>query len=97
MFVLFLPDYACIEALFINPLSGRKELDRLERYTLSIGMSLALAPGLLLNYTPWGIRLEPIVISLSLLTLVCIAVATYRKYTQFAKMQAHSLLLPLFY
>jgi uncharacterized membrane protein len=84
LFVIYLPGYAFIEALFINPSYGRKELDQIERFALSMGMSIALVPlvGLLLNYTPWGIRLEPIVISLSLLTLVCIFVATYRKYAQ---------------
>ena len=84
LFVIFLPGYAFIEALFVNPLSGKKELDQIERFALSIGMSLALVPivGLLLNYTPWGIRLEPITISLSVLTLVCILVAVYRRFSQ---------------
>lgn len=84
LFVVFLPGYAFIESLFVNPLSSRKELDEIERFALSMGMSLALVPlvGLLLNYTPWGIRLEPIVISLSILTLACIFVATYRKFAR---------------
>lgn len=84
LFVIFLPGYALVEVLFVNPLSGKKELDEIQRLALSIGMSLALVPlvGLLLNYTPWGIRLEPIVISLSALTLICIVIATYRKFIQ---------------
>lgn len=84
LFVIFLPGYAFVEALFVNTRSGKKELDQIERFALSMGMSLALVPlvGLLLNYTPWGIRLEPIVISLSMLTLACIVVAAYRKYAQ---------------
>jgi hypothetical protein len=84
LFVIFLPGYAFIEALFVNPISGKRELDQIERFALSIGMSLALVPlvGLLLNYTPWGIRLEPIVICLTALTIACIIVAAYRRFGQ---------------
>jgi uncharacterized membrane protein len=87
LFVIFLPGYSFIEALFVNPLSKKKEIDEIERFALSIGMSLALVPlvGLLLNYTPWGIRLEPTIFSLSILTLACIIVANYRKFVQNSK------------
>jgi uncharacterized membrane protein len=45
-------------------------------------MSLALVPivGLLLNYTPWGIRLTPIVLSLLALTLIFATVAIIKEY-----------------
>jgi len=78
IFILFLPGYATIQALFPD----RKELDGIERFALSIGLSIAITPliGLLLNYTPWGIRLDPIMTSLSLFTLSVAAAATYRKY-----------------
>jgi uncharacterized membrane protein len=48
---------------------------------LSIGVSIAVAPliGLGLNFTPWGIRLDPIVISLTLFTYVMILVAYYQR------------------
>lgn len=61
-FVLFLPGFMLISVLY--PRSG--ELDGLEKLALSIGLSLAIVPliGLLLNYTPWGIRLEPIMFSM---------------------------------
>jgi len=38
------------------------------RHHQSVGLSLAVVPliGLILNYLPWGIRLGPIVVSLSL-------------------------------
>ena len=54
--VLFLPGFTLIKTLFPT-----REIDNIERTALSIGMSLALVPlvGLLLNYTPWGIRLTP--------------------------------------
>ena len=75
--VLYFPGYTLIEALYPK----KEDLDSLERLTLSIGLSLALVPlvGLLLNYTPWGIRLEPIVISLSILGVGLALVAAVRK------------------
>ena len=78
LFVLFIPGYVTVEALFPK---GR-ELDTIERFALSVGLSLALVPlvGLLLNYTPWGIRLNPIVVSLTLLTVGLAMVALARKY-----------------
>lgn len=75
VFVLWLPGYAFIKALFPEQLpvkTSDKDLDTIERIALSVGMSLALVPmvGLLLNYTPWGIRLTPIVLSLLALTAI---------------------------
>ena len=77
LFVLFLPGYSFIKALFPT-----KELDNIERTALSIGMSLALVPitGLLLNYTPWGIRVTPITLSLLALTIILTATAVIREY-----------------
>lgn len=59
--VLFLPGYALIAALF----PAKSNLDGIERTALSFGLSIAIVPlmGLGLNYTPWGIRLLPILIS----------------------------------
>ena len=78
IFVLFLPGYVTVQALF----SGRRELDDIERFALSVGLSLAITPlmGLLLNYTPWGIRLDPIVLSLSIFTLDMAIIGTIRRY-----------------
>jgi len=75
--VLFLPGYALIEALY-----PKRELDELTRFALSIGLSLALVPltGLVLNYTPFGIRLLPVAISLAALTTVLLCLALFRKY-----------------
>jgi hypothetical protein len=77
VFVLFLPGYSLIRALF-----GSKELDNIERLALSIGLSLALVPiaGLLLNYSPWGIRTAPVTFSLLALTLVFACAAVVRDY-----------------
>lgn len=78
VFVLFLPGYVTVEALFPK---GR-DLDGIERFALSVGLSLALVPlvGLLLSHTPWGIRLTPIVISLTILTLGLAGVGLGRRY-----------------
>jgi hypothetical protein len=75
--VLFLPGYSLIEALY-----PKKELDDLTRFALSIGLSLALVPlaGLILNYTPFGIRLLPVALSLAGLTLALLIVAIRRKH-----------------
>ncbi len=81
IYVLFLPGYALIEALYPEPQS----LKPLERLALSIGLSLAVVPliGLLLNYTPWGIRLDPIMASMTIFIVVMLMIAAYRKYRLF--------------
>ena len=75
--VLFLPGYALIAALF----PAKSDLDGIERTALSFGLSIAVVPliGLGLNYTPWGIRLLPILISLSVFTLVMCGLAYLRR------------------
>jgi hypothetical protein len=82
LMVLFIPGYSLVEALYPN----KKDLDSLERLALSIGLSLALVPlvGLVLNYTPWGIRLDPIVFSLVGLSLVLGIAACVRKESYFS-------------
>jgi len=78
VFVLLIPGYVTVEALFPK---GR-DLDGIERFALSVGLSLALVPliGLLLNYTPWGIRLDPIVVSLTVFTVGLTLVAVGRRF-----------------
>jgi len=75
--VLFLPGYALIAALF----PAKSDLDGIERTALSFGLSIAVVPliGLGLNYTPWGIRLLPILISLSIFTFVMCGLAYLRR------------------
>ena len=84
IFILWLPGYAFIKALFPTQLPIKttdKNLDTIERIALSMGLSLALVPivGLLLNYTPWGIRLAPITLSLTALTLTFATAALLRE------------------
>lgn len=85
IFVLWLPGYTFIKALFPTTVlikTSSTELDNIERIALSIGMSIALVPivGLLLNYTPWGIRLTPITLSLLALTLTFATAAIVREH-----------------
>jgi uncharacterized membrane protein len=76
-FVLFMPGYALIAALFPR----RGDLGGIERLALSFGLSLAVVPlvGLALNYTPWGIRFSPILFSLAFFILAMAAVAYHRR------------------
>ena len=75
--VLFLPGYALIASLF----PAKSDLDGIERTALSFGLSIAVVPliGLGLNYTPWGIRLLPILISLSVFTFLMCGLAYLRR------------------
>ena len=85
IFVLWLPGYALIKALFPTqvPIKTPSEsLDLIERIVLSACMNLALVPiiGLLLNYAPWGIRLTPITLSMLALTTLFATIALIREY-----------------
>jgi len=76
-FVLFLPGYAVVAALFPR----RTDLTGIERLAYSLGLSLALTPlvGIAVNFTPWGIRLLPIVLSLALIIVAMAGFAFYRR------------------
>jgi uncharacterized membrane protein len=75
--ILFIPGYCLLALLF--PKNG--DIDLMPRMVLSIGVSIALVPliGLGLNFTPWGIRLDPIVLSLTLFTLVMTLIILYQR------------------
>lgn len=75
--VLFFPGYTLLSVLF--PKKG--DLGGIERVALSFGLSIAVVPliGLILNYTPWGIRLYPILITITIFVLTCSAVAWQRQ------------------
>jgi hypothetical protein len=78
LLVLFIPGYLTLEALF----PGGGQLDTIERLALSVALSLTLVMfvGLLLNYSPGGIRLSSILISLTILTAGVAVVALAREY-----------------
>jgi len=78
-FILFIPGYILIFALFPTKKTD-KGIDIIERIALSFGLSIAVVPliGLALNYTPWGIRLQPILISIFTFIIGVGAIAIYR-------------------
>jgi hypothetical protein len=95
VFVLFLPGYTFTKLLFPIKLPriavflprgqieiGSENMETIERFALSVGLSLALLPvvGLMLNFTPWGVRLAPITLSLLALTIVFATAAVLREY-----------------
>ena len=77
LLVLFLPGYSLVAALFPR----KDDLDGIERIALSFGLSIAVVPllGLALNYTPFGIRLVPVLLGLSLFTVLLAVVAGVRR------------------
>ena len=77
LFILFLPGYALIAALF--PRIG--DLDGIERVALSFGLSIVISAliGFALNYTPYGIRLTPVLTFLSVFTILMVFFAFLRR------------------
>lgn len=75
--ILFIPGYVLIAALFPK----KKSIDGIERFALSVGLSIAVVPliGLMLNYTPFGIRLNPIVICLTIFTVAMMVITLIRR------------------
>jgi len=71
--LLFLPGYLFMAVMF--PKKG--ELSAIERFTLSIGLSIAITvfDGFGLNYTPWGFRPNSIVFSLTIIMGVFLFIA----------------------
>jgi len=80
LFVLFIPGFVTVETLFPRG----SELNSLERFALSVGLSLAIVTfvGFLLNISPWGIRLAPLVVSL---TIICFGLAIGSLVTEYSK------------
>jgi len=96
-FVLFVPGYAFIAALFPeaterspkatdaetdSALRSQAGIDGIERVALSFGTSIAIVPllGLVLNFTPWGIRLVPVLLTVSGFTLLATGIAAVRRW-----------------
>jgi hypothetical protein len=84
IFVLGLPGYSLVRVLFSSKFVklGRKlGIDNLTVFSLSVVLSIALVSlvGLVLNYTPWGVQLSSIVLSLSSLNVVFATAAIVRE------------------
>jgi Protein of unknown function (DUF1616) len=92
VFVLCLPGYAFIKALFPVDMpikTSSENLALVERFVLSLGMSLVLVPltALILNYTPWGIGIGPLALSIFALTLVLATAGLVRDFQAKKKAQ----------
>ena len=78
LLVLFLPGYSLIAALFPR----KDDLDGIERIAPELlGLGIAVVPlmGLALNYTPFGIRLVPVLVVLSMFTISLVVIAGVRR------------------
>lgn len=78
IFLLFLPGYSFLRLLFPEELDMKKS----ERLILSVVVSLPIIImiGLLLNYTPFGIRLGSLIDLVSAFTVILAATATARGF-----------------
>lgn len=76
-FLLFLPGYSLLAALF----PGTTEMSIARRLALSVGMSVAATAlvGLIINYAGWGIRPGPVLYSVAGLVLGATAIAWMRR------------------
>ena len=74
---LFSPGYSLVAAIFPK----RDDLDIAQRLALSFGLSIAVVPlvGVVLNYTPWGISLYPVLMALLVFIIAASGVAYYRR------------------
>ena len=74
-FISFFPGYTLVTVLFPK----REELSGIEWVALSLVMSIAVVGliGLGLNYTAWGIRLRPVLYSISAFIIVLSAIAFF--------------------
>jgi uncharacterized membrane protein len=77
VYVLQVPGYVTLTALF----PGKDDLRGIERVTLSFVLSLAIVSliALGLNFTPWGVRLEPVLVSIISFTLLASGLGYYRR------------------
>ncbi len=75
--ILFVPGYVLLAVLFPDS----SDIDPIERIVLSIGTSIVITPliGLCLNFTPWGIRLDPLILSLTAVIVVLVIFAGIRR------------------
>lgn len=77
IFLLVFPGYSLMAALFPT----KEGMQGVERAALSLVLSFAIVAltGLVLNYTPWEIRLTPIVVSISVIIIAASLIALWRR------------------
>ena len=76
-FLLFFPGYTLVSALFVK----KEGINTIEWAALSFGMSIAVVAliGLGLNYTPLGVKLEPVLYFVTAFILVTSGIALLRR------------------
>jgi uncharacterized membrane protein len=76
-FLLFFPGFTLVATLFVK----KEGMDNIERVALSGGMSIVVVAliGFGLNYTTWGIRLEPVLYSITAFIFFTSAIALIRR------------------
>jgi uncharacterized membrane protein len=76
-FLLFIPGYSFLAALYTK----KEAMGGIARVALSFTLSIALVAliGFALNYTPWGIRLEPVLVAVFAFVYVVSIVAWWRQ------------------
>ena len=76
-YLLFTPGYCLLDLLKVG--EGR---DDVERFTLSLGLSLCLVAftGVILSLTPLGISANSVAVSLSTFNLASLLVSSYLRY-----------------
>ncbi len=79
IYILCFPGYALVRAIL-----PRGELKDTERIALSLGMSFASVSfvGLLLAYSPWGVSIVPVTLSILAVTLASATTAILREYVR---------------
>jgi hypothetical protein len=77
IFVVFLPGYALCTILW--PTTEKEDLTR---YGISFGLSIAIAPllGLVLNFTPFGLTIFSILVTLLIFTLILLFGGLIRRF-----------------
>lgn len=77
VFIFITPGYALVSALFPQ----KQILKSIERFALSVGLSAVIVVllGQALNYSRWGIRLEPVLLCVVIMVAVFTAIAGRRR------------------
>jgi uncharacterized membrane protein len=77
IFLLIFPGYTLLAALFPE----KNSINGIERTGLTplLSFTLISLAGLALNFTPWGIKLTPIYITMSIIIVVCSGIALLRR------------------
>ena len=75
-FVLFFPGYVLVLALF----PSRVSMGSIERVALGFGLSIVVVPliGFILNYAPWGLGVESVLVSLAAFIVLTSVIAWIR-------------------